>query len=266
MTAHFLRSLTIPLVTALMMIASPSQAQLGAASVAQLATLHQSPESAGTLIYRGDTFAQHTPAGTALYRYERRVATTPTGLAAAHLTSDLAGHLLIVESARFSPAYKLQRIDVANQQCGYSGSVLVSEGGHHLEYQLDDKGKVSTASEDISDPAVSGATLFGFILKNWDLLKDGATIPVRMIVLKDKTTYGFDLRSEKQASGQVSFSVTPGSFLIRLAVAPLRVVFDASTRNAVRYEGRVPPMELVSGKLKDLDARVEYTSVATSYR
>jgi hypothetical protein len=34
----------------------------------------------------------------------------------------------------------------------------------------------------------------------------------------------------------------------------------------VRYEGRVPPMESVDGKLKNLDARVEYTSLAPVYR
>jgi hypothetical protein len=44
------------------------------------------------------------------------------------------------------------------------------------------------------------------------------------------------------------------------------VVFDANTKAVVRYEGRVPPMENVSGKLKDLDARVVYTPVASSYR
>jgi hypothetical protein len=51
-----------------------------------------------------------------------------------------------------------------------------------------------------------------------------------------------------------------------LAIAPLRVEFDSASRNARRYEGRVPPMEAVGGKLKDLDARVDYTMVATSYR
>ena len=56
------------------------------------------------------------------------------------------------------------------------------------------------------------------------------------------------------------------NFFIRLAIAPLRVVFDANTKTAVRYEGRVPPMENVSGKLKDLDARVEYTSITPAYR
>ena len=54
--------------------------------------------------------------------------------------------------------------------------------------------------------------------------------------------------------------------MIRLFVAPLTVVFNSTTRNVVRYEGRVPPMLQVDGKLKALDARVDYTMHAASYR
>ena len=71
---------------------------------------------------------------------------------------------------------------------------------------------------------------------------------------------------EKLADGKASFTITPSNFLIRMAVAPLQVTFDAGTKTPVRYEGRVPPMENISGKLKDLDARVEYTSVSAVYR
>lgn len=258
--------LTVVFLTALTALASPSRAQLSASANAQLEAVRQTPDSAGTLIYRGDTYSQDTAKASPLFRYERRVAGTPNGLAAAHATSDATGRLIIVESAQSSSAYELQRFDVVNQQAGFSGSVLVSQNGRHLDYQLNDNGKTSTASEELAEPAVSGPSLFGFILKSWEVLKAGAKVPVRMIVVRDKTTYGFDVRFEKQIGGQVSFSIIPSSFIIRLAIAPMRVVFDEKTRNVVRYEGRVPPMELVSGKLKDLDARVEYASVAPRYR
>ena len=225
-----------------------------------------SPESAGALIYRGTTFNQRTPAGDPLYRYERRVLPTPNGMTASHITSDLAARVIIVESAQVSPSYDTTRFEATNQQSGFAGSVQISKGGHHLEYELNDNGKVSTASEDVSDPVVCGPSMFGFILKNWDPLVAGASLPVRMLVLKDKTTYGFDIQFEKRVNGQAAFTITPSSFLIRMAIAPLRVVFDASTKTAVRYEGRVPPMESVSGKLKDLDARVKYTSTSPAYR
>jgi hypothetical protein len=226
----------------------------------------QVDQTAGALVYRGDTFSQRMPAGEPLYRYERRVVSAPSGLTASHITSDPTGRVIIVESALVSNHYETQRFEAMNQQAGFSGSVEISNGGRHLEYTLNDNGKVSQASEDVSDPVVCGPSMFGFILKQWEPLKAGATLPVRMVVLKEKTTYGFNVKFEKLANGQASFTVTPSNFLVRMAIAPLRVVFNASTRTPVRYEGRVPPMENVAGKLKDLDARVEYTSTAATYR
>lgn len=241
-------------------------AQAGQPVFTKLDALQASAEAAGALVYRGDTFAQRTPAGPALFRYERRVLANPGGLTASHITRDPAGRVIIVESAQVSPLYETERFEVVNQQAGFSASVQVSHGGRHLEYELNDNGKVSTASEDVVDPVVCGPSLFGFILKNWDPLQAGAALRVRMLVPKDRTSYGFDLKFEKLTDGHATFTVTPSNFLIRLAIAPLRVVFDAGTRTVVRYEGRVPPMENVAGKLKDLDARVEYTSQSPVYR
>lgn len=258
--------MTISAITALLWTAAAFHARADQPAVAKLDTLRLSPESAGALVYRGDTFAQHTPTGSPLYRYERRVLGTSAGLIASHLTSDQTGRVIIAESALVTPRYEVRRFEITNSQAGFTGSVEISQDGRHLEYQLKLNGAVSTASEDVSDPVVSGPSLFGFILTNWAPLTAGATMPVRMLVIKDKTSYGFDLKFEKLVNGQASFSLTPSSFLIRLAVAPLRVVFDASSKTAVRYEGRVPPMENVSGKLKDLDARVLYTSVSSTYR
>jgi hypothetical protein len=252
--------------TACLLTPTASFAQVGQAAFAKLETLQASPEAAGTLVYRGKTFAQRTPTGAPLFSYERRVLTAPTGLIASHITSDPSGQVVMVESALVSSDYEIQRFEATNQQSRFAGSVQISNGGRHLVYELSDNGKRSTVVEDVSDPVVCGPSLFGFIRKNWDPLMLGKTLPVRMLVLKDKTTYGFDLKFEKLANGHASFSFTPSNFLIRAAIAPLRVVFDASTKTAVQYEGRVPPMESVSGKLKDLDARVEYLPVAATYR
>jgi len=89
---------------------------------------------------------------------------------------------------------------------------------------------------------------------------------VRMIVMTKRETYGFEIRRQSQANGRTSFSITPSSLIVRMLVAPLTVTFDSATRNVVRYEGRVPPMQLVNGKLEALDARVEYTMNVAVYR
>jgi hypothetical protein len=252
--------------TAGLLAASTCHAQLGAPAFHKLDVLQTMPESAGALVYQGATFAQRQSAGIPLFRYERRLSNATTGLTASHITRDPSESVIILESATLSDQYEVRRLEVTNRQSGFTGSVRVSNDGRHLEYELNENGKVSKSTEDVSAPIVCGPSLFGFILKRWEPLKAGAKVPVRMVVIQDKTTYGFDLAYEKTTHNQAIFTITPSSFLIRMAIAPLRVAFDASSRAPVRYEGRVPPMENIDGKLKNLDARVQYTSQSPVYR
>jgi hypothetical protein len=256
----------LALVTALSASAASTQPQLDTTSSNRLDALRKSPELAGTLIYRGAVFPLRPGTREPLFSYERRVEQTATGFSSAHITQDPQGEVIIAESARFSPAYSLHRFEAVNRQQGYSGTVQVSADGRHLEYQLNENGKISRASEVVSAPVVSGPSLHGFILSHWDTLASGQRISVRMIVMAKKETYGFEIRQEEQANGNTSFLITPSSWLVRLVVDPLRVVFDSSRRTVVRYEGRVPPMEQVSGKFKEFDARVNYTMAVPSYR
>ena len=159
----------------------------------------------------------------------------------------------------------LRRFEPINKQTGQSGSVQVSNDGHQLDFRLDDNGSLSTSKEAISHPAVGGPQWFGFILENWSILKGGRTLPVRMIVLKDKATYGFDNSHEKDANHQPSFRVTPSRFFTRMAIPSMRVTFNANGKTVLRYEGRVPPMQGSADKLKDLDARVEHQSAEAAY-
>jgi hypothetical protein len=259
--------LQLPLTVLLLASASLAGAQLPPVDTVRLSAYSQAPDAAGELVYRGATFSQRSTADQApLYRYERRVVATPTGAMATHATSDPKSQPIIVESAAYSRDYELHRFDAVNVQAGYSGSAVVSNNGRRVEYRLNNNGKISTSSDDLTDPIVTGPSMFGFILSQWDALIAGKTVPVRFLVLKEKTTYGFDVRLEKQTHGQTAFSITPSSFIIRMAIAPLRVTFDTANKTAVRYEGRVPPMEMVDGKATDLDARVEYTSIAPRYR
>jgi hypothetical protein len=264
MTPSFHSTLTLIAAAAFATLAHTAPAPLDAAGSAQLEAFQQHPETAGAVIYRGSV----VPLGatTPLYRYERRVTTTPEGLAAAHITRELGGHVLIAEQARFTPDYALRRFDASNRQLGYSGSVLVSADGRHLEYRLSRNGKLSTASEAVSDPVVSGPSLHGFIVQHWDALAAGQRVPVRMIVLTEKQTYGFVIRRSAHDAQHTAFTLTPSSALVRMLVAPLTVSFDTTSRNVIRYEGRVPPLQPVAGKLQPLDARVDYTMAVAAYR
>lgn len=256
----------IGVAAALLVAASTLLAQPDAAGKARLDTLRQTPEVAGEAIYQGAVFAQTPGIGKPLFNYERRVGTHVGGLSASHITRDAVGSVIIVEEARFTPAYAVQRFEASNLQAGFSGSVEVSKEGTHLEYSLSQNGKLTKAAEDVSDPVVTGPTLHGFVLQHWDALASGQPIAVRMIVLAEKTTYGFVVRKHAAADGVTAFSITPASALVRMFIAPMKVSFDTTSRALVRYEGRVPPMQAEGGKLKSLDARVEYTMHVPVYR
>ena len=254
------------LMATLTTIAAVARASLDDASKSHLDTLQKTPDAAGTLIYRGVVFAQSAGSAEPLFKYERRVTSAGTLMTAAHITQDATGAVIIAETAQLTPGYGLKRFDAVNRQAGYSGSVLVSDDGRHLDFSFTENGKTTTVREEVSASLVTGPSLHGFILNSWDALSSGKKLSVRMIVLAKMETYGFDIRRERQDGGITLFSVTPSSLLVRLAVKPMTVTFDTVSKNVVRYEGRVPPMEVVGEKLRQLDARVDYTSVAPSYR
>ena len=271
----FARTMAMPkrlaaLSAAITMAAGAMPPSLDLSGQARLDAYRQAPESAGALVYRGTVFPQGRTGAAPLFIYERRVALMAEGqVAAAHITHTPDGEVIIAEVAQYAAGYALQRFDATNKQLGHSGSVVLSNGGRHLEFRLHDNGKLSTASEDVDAPVVSGPSLHGFILHHWDLLARGETMPVRMIVLAQKQTYAFNIRRVEgngREAGSTSFSITPSSWLVRLALKPLSVTFDSTTRNVVRYEGRVPPMRQLEEGLKTLDARVDYTMAMAAYR
>lgn len=241
-------------------------AALDEAGRTRLEALRHSPESVGTLVYEGAVFAPQGAGTRPLFTYERRVGTSPAGVASAHITFDPNGRVVIAEQAEFTPGYALRRFEATNLQLGYRGTAVVSDDGKRIDYRLVQDGKVTTASEAVGDPVVAGPQLHGFILQHWNQLADGRKLPVRMIVMAKTQTYGFEIRRVEADPGQAAFSITPSSFIVRLAIAPLKVTFDAAGGHVLRYEGRVPPMREQGGTLKNLDARVDYTMKVAAYR
>lgn len=243
-----------------------ARAELDAPSLARLQTFNTTPEVAGELVYQGRTFARDSTQAEPLFRYERRIREAPPWTVATHLTRDASHKLVIAEEARVDAAYQLQGFSAQNLQLGYSGTVQVSHDGKQLQYSLVDNGVVSTAQETIDQPAVSGPSLFGFILAHTKTLESGQTVPVRFVVLKDKRSYGLDIRKEPSSTGPGVYAISASSWWLRPWIAPMRLTVDRQRGTIVRYEGRVPPMRSVAGQLVDLDARVEYTPIAPTFR
>lgn len=252
----------------------------------RLHQLQDQPTLAGVQVYRGQVVPldAHAPADKQsqddgpLFTYTRHVLRTDDTLAVSHLTYDPAGALLIEERVTMSRTYVFQRMDVANRQTGHSGSVERSADGRELRYIWTANGTTRTATETIDDtPLVAGPNLHGTVLQHWDNLHAGQQLRVRLVVPARLQSYDFRLRLEPPARARTSapapaakevvFIATPESLLLRLAVAPLHMVFDSTDRTLLRYERRVPPMaQGPHGGLTDLDARVFYTPQPQGYQ
>lgn len=251
--------------------APAAQATLQPAAVARLMALQQSPESAGAWVYDGLVQPLAAPSGPALFSYQRRVQAAGDGLVASHVTRDARGQVVIVEAATVSADYRLRRFEAVNRQLGASGSVEASPDGRQLHYRLAEGDRVRSVSEVIDAPAVTGPSLHGHILQHWDALSAGGVQVVRFVVLSRLESIPFEIRRAEASDGATppgrrAFTITPARWWLRLAIKPLRVEFDEATRQVRRYEGRVPPMQEVDGKLQPLDARVDYPRHASIYR
>jgi hypothetical protein len=154
--------------------------------------------------------------------------TLNAGLVSTHLTYAPSGTVVVIQSAAHTSAYDLVRADLIHGQTGVSGSM--TRLSNRLTFTLNESGRVSTASENVSDPVVAGPTVFGYILAHWDELTGGAVLPIRFAVIERGETLGFTLDKVDSTPGVTTIRMKPSSLVIWLAVPPTYFQFDANTR------------------------------------
>ena len=229
----------------------------------RLNAIQDRPSSTGDQIYEGRVYALDGRPDP-LFRYERRVRQAGVAVTSTHITHDLTGAVVVVQSAVHSPAYELQRADMIHRQTGSSASVAVANG--EATYTLHDGVRETTTHERVGDPVVAGPTMFGYILAHWDELTRGTSLPIRFAVLERGESLGFVLDQVEAPEGCTIIRMKPTNALVRLAVAPTYFQFDAKSRQILEYTGRVPPLERIKDRLATLDARVTYSFVAPAFR
>lgn len=215
-------------------------------------------------IYMGRVFPLDSSAKEPLFVYERRVSESANTQTSTHVTRDPGGAVVFADSARHSKNYELIEYQLLGDQLGQTGTIRVSRGG--VDFALHGAEGTRLAHESDSDAIVVGPTLVGSIVRNLPALRKGASIRVRLAVLERLETIGFDLSLLDHDEGRTRVQMKPSSLIIRMAVAPLMFTFDTASGKLLTLEGRVPPKVRDGDKLRNLDARVEYTFLADSYR
>ena len=223
-----------------------------AAGCAQAPLAMPTVPDGGTRIYTGEVLDSQ---GVPMFRYTR----SSTEHWSIHRSFDADTNALVVaQAARHDHAYTLRQYVEDHVQLGLR-SVVSSPAPDHLEYTTLDGHRVRHRTERIDAPAVTGPTLFGFILTHWDRLARGEALEVRFVVAERRRSYRFVLRMREPADGRTTVEMRPRSWILRRSIAPIRMHFDPRTRSILAYEGRIPPRK--GGR--PVDARVEYRHEAS---
>src|SRR5262249_18673979 len=101
----------------------------------QLNAMQHQPASAGNQIYE-ERVVELDGRVDPLFTYERRVRKEDGAVTSTHVTHDLTGSVVVVQSASHSLTYELHRADLVHGQSGISASVVIV--GDEAIYTLHD--------------------------------------------------------------------------------------------------------------------------------
>ena len=217
-------------------------------------------------IYRGAYYRRGAPPASAqLFWYERWIKEEGGLLRATHVHHAPDGRVVLRQSALHSPDYTLARFDSEQRQTGVKVQASVLGRGR-VRLERSSGSEHESVELQYRHPLVVGPTLYGFLRRHWDELISGRGVVFDYLSVERLDTYAFELRRVASDTETVSFEIAPSSWVLSLLVSPLRVVFDARTHQALRYEGPSPVLLESGSKLESFDARIEYSERAAVFR
>lgn len=194
-----------------------------------------------------------------LFTFKRTATQKGNTIVSRSLFTDPKGKVLVEEITTYKNN-ELIRVELTKHQKNEKGSLEVSDG--KVLFSWSEEGETDTDDEELEAPLLVGDLVTPFIRTNWKRLLKGETLDVRFAALQRKETIGFSFKKEKEITlnGQkvVVIEMKPSSFIIAALVDPLHFTFPSDGGALVEYKGRTSPYKEVDGKLKDLDAYIQY--------
>lgn len=226
----------------------------------------------GERIYRGHYHRLGAAASTQpLFWYERWHEDVGGQQRSTHVHHRLDGRIVLRQSALHSAAYELLKLESEQRQTGVRAEARVLGPGR-VRLQRSTPGPrgssptVESVELEHRHPLVVGPTLYGMMLRHWAELVAGRRVVLDYLSIERLDTYAFELRRVASDSSTITFELAPRSFVLRLLVSPLRIVFASERRQVLRYEGPSPVLLEQGKELESFDARIEYTALSAVFR
>lgn len=113
----------------------------------------------------------------------------------------------------------------------------------------------------LSQEMVIDAGFHPFIQEHWQSLLEGKKFDVDYVVPSKKATFGFrfgtDTCLENTKDGSVCFSLSPTSWVVKMAVEPIVVAYEENSKKLIRFTGRAN-ISNKKGKYESVDIHYQY--------
>lgn len=200
-----------------------------------------------------------------VYTLETTAETDGPSLHRKNRYADLDNHDVVLEDVQAQDG-QLVKYHIDQKQIGAIGDVELRDGQVHFRYTQN--GETKEASEKLEGNLVVGPILIEFMLKHWEGLLKGDTLPIRLAVAERRETVGFKLfkDTERTEGGQTLevIEMKPSSLVIAALVKPLYFDFNRDTHAVVAVHGRTVPKLKKGDKWIDLDAHMVYQRSASA--
>lgn len=196
----------------------------------------------GALLYK----ETHTPLEDGHYQVDY---SEPNGAMFAHKKLDFS-------SSTLTPSFTQ-----VNDRNGESIEVKHEEGDLTTTYQENSAAKEETGSVKLAAGMVVDAGFDGFIKQYWDALSAGKKMDVEYLVPSKQTTFTFRFSQaacvKGTQTGAVCFSLSPVSWVVKLAVDPIIVAYQPKSKRLLRFTGRANICD-AQGKYENVDIQYRY--------
>jgi hypothetical protein len=179
--------------------------------------------------------------------------------------TDLDGKLLVQETTILkvmAGKEALVSYDLDHKQMGATGRIEVRDGQAHFTYTKG--GETKTASEKVGDDFIVSTMIVGFLNRNWEKIKQGEALKVRLGVVDRRETVGFSYVKMAESGDFVKVKMRPSSMIISALVNPLIWTMSPDGSHLKELEGRAQVKTAEGNKFKDFDGYTVYSQVAPS--
>lgn len=161
----------------------------------------------------------------------------------------------------FSQSLIAPSLTQLNERNGEEIYVRQENSDFVVRYKESSSSKPTSKRVKININIIIDAGFDGFIKRSWSVLESGKKLDVDYLVPSKQTTFRFRFSRAACVTGTktdaVCFSLSPVSWVVKLAVDPIIVAYDESEKKLIRFTGR-GNVANTKGKYENVDIQYRY--------